>query len=370
VDAQILRTVGQVGGIGGVALGVLLLVFRDVIRKKIFPTLTKEQAYGLLRLVVLLVWVVALTGIAAWVWVATHPSVSNSAQPTVSANLSLDETRSSWLAADSEFLERFARPPLRKDIESYRVGEDQSTLLAGLWVGDVFSGVRDPLARMTLERDILQIMVRLAQLKDIYRKQGASSHTAQLDAAWNTIPDDRRRVADLQAFGQFMRFLYPEPIRRREASVTEARDQLVKFMAGFWKAPETDPADEASLRVRLLYDIILWRTKPVLRLRLNNPTDSKVTLGKLVVRVDAFVPMADTGVSGPVQELAQVHVELRGTKIAWIAKPLNVAIAHRDAADIFVDFESKSKGAYQLTLQLGDGDQVIWASAPLNLFFT
>ena len=72
MDAEILKIVGQVAGIGGIALGVLLLVFRDVIRKKIFPTLTKEQAYKLLRLVLVLVWLVALAGIGAWVWVSTQ----------------------------------------------------------------------------------------------------------------------------------------------------------------------------------------------------------------------------------------------------------------------------------------------------------
>jgi len=74
MDAEILKIVGQVAGIGGIALGVLLLIFRDVIRKKIFPMLTKEQAYKLLRLILVLVWIVALAGIGAWVWVSTHPN--------------------------------------------------------------------------------------------------------------------------------------------------------------------------------------------------------------------------------------------------------------------------------------------------------
>ena len=76
MDAEILKFVGQSAGIGGVALGVLLLVFRDVVRKKVFPTLTREQAYKLLRLVLILVWFVALAGIGAWVWVSTNSKVS------------------------------------------------------------------------------------------------------------------------------------------------------------------------------------------------------------------------------------------------------------------------------------------------------
>jgi tetratricopeptide (TPR) repeat protein len=72
MDMELLKIVGQVAGIGGIALGVLLLVFRDVVRKKIFPMLTKEQAYKLLRSALLLTCLIALAGIGAWVWVSTH----------------------------------------------------------------------------------------------------------------------------------------------------------------------------------------------------------------------------------------------------------------------------------------------------------
>jgi hypothetical protein len=68
MDTEMIKTVGQVAGIGGIALGVFLLLFRDLIRKQIFPMLAKREAYRLLRLVAVLVWSVALAGIGAWVW--------------------------------------------------------------------------------------------------------------------------------------------------------------------------------------------------------------------------------------------------------------------------------------------------------------
>ena len=49
MDTELIKTVGQVAGIGGVALGVFLLLFRDLIRKQIFPMLAKREAYRLLR---------------------------------------------------------------------------------------------------------------------------------------------------------------------------------------------------------------------------------------------------------------------------------------------------------------------------------
>ena len=68
MEAEILEALGQVAGIGGIALGVLLLVFRDVVRKAIFPKLSPDHGYRLLRLIVVSVWSVALLGVGAWVW--------------------------------------------------------------------------------------------------------------------------------------------------------------------------------------------------------------------------------------------------------------------------------------------------------------
>lgn len=68
MEAELLKTVGQVAGIGGIALGVFLLLFRDIIRKKIFPPLPPRQSFQLLVLISVLVWSIALAGIGAWLW--------------------------------------------------------------------------------------------------------------------------------------------------------------------------------------------------------------------------------------------------------------------------------------------------------------
>ena len=84
MDANILKTVGQVAGIGGIALGVFLLLFRDIIRKNIFPKLPTAEAYGLLRLITGAVWSVAVVGILAWVYVETREPAAAS-DPNVTA---------------------------------------------------------------------------------------------------------------------------------------------------------------------------------------------------------------------------------------------------------------------------------------------
>jgi len=69
MENELLKTLGQIAGIGGLSLGVLLLLFRDVIQKQIFSTLTKQQSYKLIVLFLILVWLIAAIGISAWVWV-------------------------------------------------------------------------------------------------------------------------------------------------------------------------------------------------------------------------------------------------------------------------------------------------------------
>jgi hypothetical protein len=78
VETSVLKVVGQVAGIGGIALGVLLLVFREVIRKNIFGTLTRDQSYQLIRLIIILTFAIAVVGIVAWVY-----SLRGSAAETV-----------------------------------------------------------------------------------------------------------------------------------------------------------------------------------------------------------------------------------------------------------------------------------------------
>jgi hypothetical protein len=84
MDTETLKTVGQIAGIGGLSIGLILLIFRDVIRRNIFPNLSRQQGYSLLRMIIILTWSIALVGILAWVYVeAKHHS---NPQPNTSLN--------------------------------------------------------------------------------------------------------------------------------------------------------------------------------------------------------------------------------------------------------------------------------------------
>ena len=74
-----LAVFGQVAGIGGLALGVLLVLYREVLRRRIFPQLSRAQGYKIIRLIIVLTWTVAIIGIASWVYTSTRaPDVPRS----------------------------------------------------------------------------------------------------------------------------------------------------------------------------------------------------------------------------------------------------------------------------------------------------
>ena len=75
-----LRMMGQIAGIGGLAICVFLLLFRNIIGKAIFPKLTKEQAYKLLNRIVFLIFLLAIVGIASWTFVEVLSKNSSNTQ--------------------------------------------------------------------------------------------------------------------------------------------------------------------------------------------------------------------------------------------------------------------------------------------------
>lgn len=63
---DVVVTLGKIFGVVGVCLGIFLVIFRDVVRKKIFPRLPPEEAFKLLRLALVLTWSIAFFGLAIW----------------------------------------------------------------------------------------------------------------------------------------------------------------------------------------------------------------------------------------------------------------------------------------------------------------
>lgn len=73
MELEILKITGQIAGIGGIAIGATIIIFKDVIAKNIFPSLTKTQAYSLLKLIIILTFSIAIIGILSWTYLSTIP---------------------------------------------------------------------------------------------------------------------------------------------------------------------------------------------------------------------------------------------------------------------------------------------------------
>lgn len=84
-EYSLLEKIGQIAGIGGLALGIFLLIFREVLRKNIFPSLNRQQAYNIIKLVLILTFLIAIFGITAWLWSETIKNGKDS-ETTTSIN--------------------------------------------------------------------------------------------------------------------------------------------------------------------------------------------------------------------------------------------------------------------------------------------
>lgn len=65
-QSDLLEVLGRIAGIGGIALGVVLLIFRGFIQKEIFPKLSQEHSYKLFRLIIIFTFIVGIVGLLLW----------------------------------------------------------------------------------------------------------------------------------------------------------------------------------------------------------------------------------------------------------------------------------------------------------------
>jgi hypothetical protein len=98
------KIAGQVAGIGGIAIGAMVFVLRDLIRKLLLPTMDRRRAFWIVMSIVGAVWSVALAGIAGWVFAPRDAnSQTNECAPGATVNsggtiICQQETRSSTIS--------------------------------------------------------------------------------------------------------------------------------------------------------------------------------------------------------------------------------------------------------------------------------
>lgn len=115
LDLSIVKAFGQIAGIGGLSLLVFGWLFREVIRKKIFPQLSREHAYGVIKLFLWLVFALAIAGLAAWVYSSRQGAATTTEliepagdpQPVVRQwldDIDAGDYRRAWSTAERSFI--------------------------------------------------------------------------------------------------------------------------------------------------------------------------------------------------------------------------------------------------------------------------
>lgn len=99
MEIQLLQAVGKIAGIGGLALGVFVLLFDEVIRKNIFPMLSDDHASGLIRQFMYLTFGIAVVGIAAWTFVAVKSPQTAGATDGRTHTAAATGLAGTWMAA-------------------------------------------------------------------------------------------------------------------------------------------------------------------------------------------------------------------------------------------------------------------------------
>lgn len=68
MDFDLLEKLGKIAGIAGISIGAIVIIFSSIIQKKIFPGLTKEQGYRIIKMIIITASVLAVIGIGAWIY--------------------------------------------------------------------------------------------------------------------------------------------------------------------------------------------------------------------------------------------------------------------------------------------------------------
>lgn len=99
-----------VAGIGGLALAATVYVFRDIIARDIFKPLGQRQGYQLLRLIVLCIFVLGLTGVAGYIWITSLNSAKAATKEAAVGTLTEALAR---LSGIGDYKDRYVLPELK-----------------------------------------------------------------------------------------------------------------------------------------------------------------------------------------------------------------------------------------------------------------
>lgn len=74
MNPNVLTALAKIGGIGGIALGIVLILLQDVIASQVFNHLPSNQAHQILLIIIVGLFVLGGLGILAWAFAVRRVS--------------------------------------------------------------------------------------------------------------------------------------------------------------------------------------------------------------------------------------------------------------------------------------------------------
>ena len=91
MNVELLEKLGQIAGIAGLSIGLLLLIFRPIIAKVFLGNLTKEQAYKIIRLIIIFSFTTAIIGILGWFYL--EDKKTSTIENNITKNINFTSTK-------------------------------------------------------------------------------------------------------------------------------------------------------------------------------------------------------------------------------------------------------------------------------------
>lgn len=76
MEINILESLGKIAGLAGISIGLVALIFKSIIRRKIFPTLEPERAYMIISRIINMSFILALLGLLCWLYLTNKEEAS------------------------------------------------------------------------------------------------------------------------------------------------------------------------------------------------------------------------------------------------------------------------------------------------------
>ncbi len=133
---ETIEIAGKIAGIGGIALGVLLYVFRDIISQNIFSSLTRAQSERVIIIIIFLTWSIAIAGIASWTYVEVQ---SSNGAPSIPNPQPESVAEASWDKSGDEVIDRMYEAKSRLESDGTITEAQALDLLRPLFSRPAFS---------------------------------------------------------------------------------------------------------------------------------------------------------------------------------------------------------------------------------------